>query len=413
MARSFDIPEFYRSPIISRVKQARGATDPLKRDLSPAVLDFGSVKVSLARHFGFCFGVENAIEIAYQTLDAHADKRIFFLSEMIHNPDVNRDLEDRGVRFIFTPEGEQLIPWDGLSEEDIVVVPAFGTTIEIQSALDERGIDPYTYNTTCPFVEKVWSRSAELGDAGYSVIVHGKARHEETRATFSHSIRSAPTVVVRDLDEADMLCAIIRGEAGPESFDRSFGEKCSSGFDHELHLDRVGVVNQTTMLAVETREIARRIRQALVDRYGEDEIDEHFADTSDTLCYATNENQNATYALVESKADLALVVGGYNSSNTSHIVHLCEAAMPTYFVKNAGEIVSREEIRHFDLERREVATSRNWLPEEPVHLVLTCGASCPDAVVDSVLSRILSLFDSVKPVEEALSLYPVTPIEVA
>ncbi len=413
MARTFDIPDSYRSPIIGRVKSSRREADPLKRDLSPAVLDFGPVRFTLARHFGFCFGVENAIEIAYKTLEAHPDDRVFFLSEMIHNPDVNTDLEDRGVRFIFTPGGEQIIPWSELKPDDIVVVPAFGTTVEIQEALEARDIDPYTYNTTCPFVEKVWTRSEELGEAGYAVVVHGKVRHEETRATFSHSVRNAPTVIVRDLEEADVLCDVVRGDVESNVFPEIFEEKCSDGFDPQVHLKRLGVVNQTTMLATETREIARRIRQALIDRYGADNIGEHFADTTDTLCYATNENQNATYALIEEGADLAIIVGGYNSSNTSHIVDLCTDEMPTYFIRNSEEILSDQEIRHFDLKNRKVVTSQNWLGPPPFRIALTCGASCPDAIVDGVLTRVLSLFQGTKTLDDVLSAFPTLEIETA
>jgi 4-hydroxy-3-methylbut-2-enyl diphosphate reductase len=414
MARQFDIPEFYRSPIITRVKRTRQDLDPRKRDLTPAILDFGPVVVQLARHFGFCFGVENAIEIAYQTLEQHEGKRIFFLSEMIHNPDVNHDLESRGVRFLFTPSGEQIIDWDDLNEQDIVVVPAFGTTIEIQEALSRRGIDAYTYSTTCPFVEKVWTRSAELGKSGFAVVVHGKANHEETRATFSHSLRNARTVVVRDLEEAQVLCDVIRGKSDRSRFDTLFADKCSDGFDPEVHLARVGVVNQTTMLATETREISAAIRQALVDRYGEAEIAEHFADTSDTLCYATNENQNATYSLVEESADLAIVVGGYNSSNTSHIVELCEQQMPTFFVQNEGELLSADEIRHFDLGEKANMTTRDWIPaKRPVSVALTCGASCPDAVVEGVLKRLLSFFPDVNPVDQVMEPFSLSEIEEA
>lgn len=414
MARQFEIPTFYKSDIISRVKRARQVQDSKKRDLRPSVLDFGPVRFFLARHFGFCFGVENAIEIAYKTLDEHGDKRVFFLSEMIHNPNVNQDLQDRGVQFIFTPSGEQLVDWDLLTPDDIVVVPAFGTTVEIQGALEQRGIDPYTYNTTCPFVEKVWKRSAQLGAGDYTVVIHGKASHEETRATFSHTIQSARAVVVLDLKEAHLLGGIIRGELGVDVFQERFGHKCSDGFDPLLHLSRLGVVNQTTMLASETREIARIIRQALVDRYGADHIDDHFADTSDTLCYATNENQNATYALIEQTADLALVVGGYNSSNTSHIVELCEAEMPTYFVKNANELLSNLEIQHFMLSTRKVTTTTHWLPSKrPLDIALTSGASCPDAVVDDVLLRVLSFFDEVHAIEDVLQPYPLMQIESA
>ncbi len=407
MARQFDIPIFYKSPIITRVKKARGISDPLKRDLLPSTLDFGPIRFVLARHFGFCFGVENAIEIAYKTLETHQERRIFFLSEMIHNPVVNRDLQDRGVRFIFAPSGEQLVPWEKLVAEDIVVVPAFGTTLEIQEELENRGIDPYSYNTTCPFVEKVWKRSIQLGEAGYTVVVHGRAKHEETRATFSHSTRGSPTVVVLDLKEARILADIITGTLGSGAFLESFGQKCSPGFDPDRHLKRIGVVNQTTMLASETREISEVLRRALADRYGDDRIGEHYADTSDTLCYATNENQNATNELVRQGADLALIVGGYNSSNTTHIVELCEERMPAYFIKDAGEIFSASRIRHFVPKKRKVETSEPWLPEKrPVDVALSSGASCPDAVMDEVLIRVLSFFEKTQPLDRVLERYP-------
>jgi 4-hydroxy-3-methylbut-2-enyl diphosphate reductase len=407
MNRKFDIPLIYRGEIISRVKRARQAADPRKRDLLPTVLDFGPVRFLLARHFGFCYGVENAVEIAYKTLEQHPDRQVFLLSEMIHNATVNGDLLERGVRFLFTPAGEQIVPWDQLTREDIVIVPAFGTTLEMQEKLAERGIDPYTYDTTCPFVEKVWKRSTQLGDNDYSVIIHGKSTHEETRATFSHSERSGRTVVVLNLEEARVLADIIRGTRGQEDFQRTFGHKCSKNFDPSRHLARIGVVNQTTMLATETREIARVLRQALGDRYGAETIDAHFAETSDTLCYATNENQNATYALIEHGAHVGLVVGGYNSSNTSHIVELCEAAMPAYFIQNASEIVSADRIRHFVLTRRETMVTDGWLPDaRPLDVVVTCGASCPDAILDEVLMRVLSLFDGTRPVADVLEAYP-------
>ncbi len=406
MARQFNIPDFYKSPVISRVKAFRQMQDMRKRDLSPSVLDFGPVRFLLARHFGFCFGVENAIEIAYKTLEEHPDQRIFFLNEMIHNPNVNNDLKDRGVQFIFDPYGIQLIPWDHLEPEDIVVVPAFGTTLEIQEALAARGIDAYTYNTTCPFVERVWNRSAKLGDTGFSVVVHGNDSHQETRATFSHSVRNAPTVVVMDLEESHILADVIRGTADRDVFFERFGHKCSAGFDPDRHLLRIGIVNQTTMLATETRHIAKILRDALADRYGEDNLRNHFADTSDTLCYATNENQNATYVLVEQDADVALVVGGYNSSNTSHIVELCIEQMPTYFIKDAEEIRSESEIRHFDLATKKTAVATDWLPDNrPLTVALTSGASCPDAIVDAVLLRVLSFFDPARTLDEVLAGY--------
>ena len=408
MTRQFETPAAYRGQIITRVKQARQSADPRKRDLTPAVLDFGPVRVVLARHFGFCYGVENAVEIAHRTLTEHPGRRVFFLSEMIHNPRVNGDLRERGVRFLFTPAGDQLVPWEELRSDDIVVVPAFGTTLEMQENLSALGIDPYRYNTTCPFVEKVWKRSAQLGSDRFSVVVHGKDTHEETRATFSHSRRAAPTVVLRDLDEAVILGDVIRGKRPPADFGRYFGHKSSPGFDPAHDLVRIGVVNQTTMLATETHEIARELRAALVDRFGADAIEEHFADTSDTLCYATYENQNATYALIEHGANLAIVVGGFNSSNTSHIVELCAQAMPTYFVEGADDLVSSEEIRHFSLESRSILSTAHWLPSgRPLDVVLTCGASCPDAILDDVLRRILSFVPGVHEVEEVLARFPV------
>ncbi len=407
MTRRFQTPESYRGSIVTRVKRARQAADPRKRDLAPTLLDFGSVRIALARHFGFCYGVENAVEIAYRTLAEHPNQRVFFLSEMIHNPSVNRDLMERGVRFLFTPSGEQLVPWEEIRADDVVVVPAFGTTIEMQERLAQRGVDAYRYNTTCPFVEKVWKRSGQLGAERYSVVVHGKDTHEETRATFSHSRREAPTVVVRNLAEAKFLGDVIRGTRGADEFQRMFGHKCSAGFDPARDLVRVGVVNQTTMLATETHEIALELRRALVDRYGEGEIEQHFADTSDTLCYATIENQNATYALVEHGADLAIVVGGHNSSNTSHIVELCQRAMPTYFVQGADDLLSGSAIRHYSLSVRAVVTSESWLPaKRPLTIVLTCGASCPDAILDAVLRRVLALVEGSRPVDEALALFP-------
>jgi len=404
MARTFDIPIYFRSPIITAVKSSRKANDPRRRDLAPSILDFGPVRFKIARHFGFCYGVENAIEIAYRALDENPGKRIFLLSEMIHNPHVNDDLLARGASFIMTPAGEQLIGWDELTADDVVIVPAFGTTLDIQAALAERGIDPYGWDTTCPFVEKVWNRTGALGEKEYTVVVHGKRNHEETRATFSHSSEKAPTVVVQNMAETERLAAIITGTEPIERFTEWFGAQASEGFDPAVHLRRIGVVNQTTMLASETQAIADRLRVAMIERYGADRITEHFADTRDTLCYATNENQSATTALIASGGDLAIVVGGYNSSNTSHLVELCEERMPTYFIRDAGEIIDRDAVNHFDLHAKSVRRSDGWLPrlDRPLDIVLTSGASCPDALVDDVIEKIISFFPAARPIESAL-----------
>lgn len=404
MARQFDVPEFYKSPVISIVKEARKVMDPRKKDLSPSTLDFGPVRFKIARHFGFCYGVENAIEIAYRALEEHPDRRIFLLSEMIHNPRVNGDLASRGVRFLRTTTGEQLIPFDELDADDVVVIPAFGTSLEVERELADRGVDTVAYDTTCPFVEKVWKKSDQIGARDYTIVIHGKRYHEETRATFSHARRSGPVVVVRDREEAGDLARVIGGEAGSAFFFERFDDRYSDGFDPDRDLRRIGVVNQTTMLASETQEIADMLRASMVDRYGEADLAEHFADTSDTLCYATNENQNATMSLIASGGDLAIVVGGYNSSNTSHLVDLCQERMPTYFVRDADEILSPRRIRHFQVHARQETTTEGWLPEKrPVNVVLTAGASCPDVLLDEVVHKIIGWMDDVRPLDDVLA----------
>ena len=410
MPREFDVPIFYRSPIITVVKKARRITDPRKRDLSPSVLDFGPVRFKIARHFGFCYGVENAIEIAYRALEENPEKRVFLLSEMIHNPRVNANLRQRGVQFLCDTAGNQLIPFNTLTPNDIVIVPAFGTTLEVQAELDRRGINPYAYNTTCPFVEKVWKKSREIGLQNYTVVVHGKRYHEETRATFSHARAEAPVVVVRDLEETKNLARIIRGEASGEFFFAYFEDRYSRGFDPNLHLQRIGVVNQTTMLATETQAIADLLRRAMINRYGAEHIDLHFADAKDTLCYATKENQDATFALIEDGGDLAVIVGGYNSSNTSHLVELCEQKMPTYFICDADEMISPTCIRHLDLNAKVVRETANWLQMNPLggtptNIVLTAGASCPDALLDEVLCKIIAWFPEACSIDTALVPY--------
>lgn len=403
MARQFDVPTFYRSPIVSRVKEARRLADPRKKDLSPSVLDFGPVRFKLARHFGFCYGVENAIEIAYRALDEANGRRVFLLSEMIHNPHVNEDLQSRGIRFLRTTSGEQLIPFDELTPDDIVIIPAFGTTLETEERLKEIGVNVEAYDTTCPFVEKVWTRSSQIAKKEFSVVIHGKHYHEETRATFSHAQSGAPAVVVRDMEETRLLTSVIRGEKDRDFFYETFEGRYSEGFDPDRNLVRVGVVNQTTMLATETAEIAAMVRQALMDRYGDDGI-QHFADTSDTLCYATNENQNATRALIDDGADLAIIVGGTNSSNTSHLVELCEEQMPTYFVTGPEGLLSPELIQHFDLHQKDMVTSENWLPlGRPLSILLTAGASCPDILLDQVMERLCSWEDDCVAIEDVLA----------
>ena len=401
--KRFDVPQFYKSSFISRIKDSRKLNDPRKRDFSPTLLDFGPARFFIARHFGFCYGVENAIEISYKTLEQNPGKRVFLLSEMIHNPGVNSDLTDRGVQFIMDTSGRQLIDWNNLQPEDIVIIPAFGTTIEIQNMLREKGIDPYRYNTTCPFVEKVWNRSEQLGNENYTIIIHGKHNHEETRATFSHSIQNSPALILRDIEEAKILSSIILGNRDKNDFYKLFAGKFSKEFTIENDLDKIGVVNQTTMLASETDAIANLLKETVIKRYGIENLKDHFADTRDTLCYATYDNQEATYGLLNYKADFAIVVGGYNSSNTSHIVELCEEKLETYFISSEEKIISPTQISHFNFHtKQEIVTENYLLDKNPVDIILTSGASCPDAVVDRVLQKILSFFENTRSIEEVI-----------
>ncbi|HVX24918.1 MAG TPA: 4-hydroxy-3-methylbut-2-enyl diphosphate reductase [Parafilimonas sp.] len=401
--KQFAVPNFYRSEVISAIKQKRKAADKLKKDFSPTLLDFGALKIYLARHFGFCYGVENAIEIAFKTIEENKGKRIFLLSEMIHNPQVNEDLKEKGVQFLQDTHGKQLISFEALNENDVVLIPAFGTTLEIERTLTAKGIHTEKYNTTCPFVEKVWNRSAQIAEKGYSVVVHGKPKHEETRATFSHASSQTPAVVINDMEEAVELGKYIIGEKSAESFYTEFAGRYSNGFDVTKDLQRFGVVNQTTQLATDTQAIAEYLKQVVKNHFNlnDENIQERFADTRDTLCYATNDNQTAVATLLNTPADLAIGVGGYNSSNTSHLVELCEEKLPTYFINDAEKILSSKEILHCNWRTKQEYLSKEYLPSKtPVTILITSGASCPDAVVESVIERLSSFFPADKKFEE-------------
>jgi 4-hydroxy-3-methylbut-2-en-1-yl diphosphate reductase len=401
--KQFEIPEFYRSPIISKVKAKRKLDDPRKKDFTPTVLDFGPIRFLIARHFGFCYGVENAIEIAYKAVHENPDKRIFLLSEMIHNPDVNADLMSHGIHFIQDTDGKQLIPWTELKPADVVIIPAFGTTIEIEEKLRSIGVNVEAYNTTCPFVEKVWNRSEKLGTDQHTIIIHGKYNHEETRATFSHSVKNAPSLIVKDMKEAQFLGEVILGSQSSEAFTSFFEGKFSPGFDPEKDLQKIGVVNQTTMLASETQAIADHLRDIMLQKYGTENSKQHIADTRDTLCYATNDNQSATLGLLEENADLAIVVGGYNSSNTTHLVELLEEKFPTYFIRSANELSTEHEIEHFDIHSKTIKKSSYYLQEKsPLTVIITSGASCPDAIVDKVIQRLLAIKGVTTSIEDVL-----------
>lgn len=401
--KTFEIPEFYKSPLLARIKEQRSAQDPKKKDFSPSLLDFGPVRFLLARHFGFCYGVQNAIELSFRAVKENPGKRIFLLSQMIHNPEVNANLQEQGVQFLMDTYGNTIIPFDELTANDVVIIPAFGTTLDIKNQLAERGIEIKTYDTTCPFVHRVWNKAEKLGEDKYTVIIHGRPYHEETRATFSHSSASSPSLIVKDMKETILLGDYILGKIPREKFEELFKERFSKSFDPGISLDKIGVINQTTMLAEETQGIADYLKNIMSEKYGADKIKEHFADTRDTLCYATNENQDATHQLLKQHADIAIVVGGYNSSNTSHIVELCEQKFKTYFISSAKEIESPDTIHHFDIHSEQRKTTLNFLPgNTPVTIILTSGASCPDAMVEEVLMKLLSYYKESKPVGEIM-----------
>jgi 4-hydroxy-3-methylbut-2-en-1-yl diphosphate reductase len=401
--KAFNVPEFYRSPIISKIKQYRKLQDPRKKDNSPTLLDFGAVQFLIARHFGFCYGVENAIEISFKALDENPGKRIFLLSQMIHNPDVNNDLIERGVQFLQDTNGTQLIPFDILTPEDVVIIPAFGAPLDIIALLESKNIKTEAYNTTCPFVERVWKKSESIGKDNYTIIIHGKHNHEETKATYSRSDKHNKAIIVRDLEEAKLLGEYILGNKSNEQFANDFKGKYSEYLDVFKDLLRIGVINQTTMLASETQEIADYFKNLMIEKYGSENIANHFADTRDTLCYATNENQDATYGLLNTEADLAIVVGGYNSSNTSHLVELCERKFKTYFISSEKEITDKHTINHFDYPNKKHLTTNNFLPTKaPIRIIITSGASCPDSVIEGVIHKINSFYSDLKSAEEVI-----------
>jgi 4-hydroxy-3-methylbut-2-enyl diphosphate reductase len=407
--KKFTIPSAYQANFVKKVKELAYAADPKPAVPKPVLLDFGQVRFWLARNFGFCWGVENAVEIAYKTLEQEKDKRVYLLSEMIHNPTVNEDLKRKGIQFLFETDGSPIIPLSSLTKEDVVIIPAFGASKEVVKELEEIGIDPKQYDTTCPFVTKVWKRGGKLAKSGHSLVIHGKHEHEETKATFSQNAKESPTVIVKNIEEAKALAACMLGEKSKTEFSQLFGHKSTPDFDPITDLTHFGVINQTTMLASETEEVMQILKEAAVKRFGVDEVKNHMADTKDTLCYATYENQTATLALAETKADVSFVLGGYNSSNTMHLVEILEKSMPTYHIRDFSEIYGLQSIRHFDQWTHQILETENWAPtqQNPITIALTSGASCPDILVDELIFGLLDLFEVEEPdfekVIEALS----------
>lgn len=376
-----EVETHYRSPLVEAVR-ARGS-----------VLSLGNTTVRLARDFGFCYGVERAIDLAYAARRVFADRRVFLLGEIIHNPEVNRQLTEMGI--VSIPVGQHEAAIDGFNSDDVVIVPAFGAETKLMKRIAERGC--MVVDTTCGDVMSVWKRVRNYAKTGYTSIIHGKAEHEETRATSSRALGddgNGHYLVVLTLADVDFVCDYIRHGGDKAAFlDRFKGASAlSEGFDPEVHLRRIGVANQTTMLKSETEEIQRRLQQAIHDRDGAELGAQNFQ-VFDTICGATQERQDSLFLLLRQPLDLLLVVGGYNSSNTTHLVEIGEQQLPTFFIRTASCLASLEQIVHFDLHLKQETTSYSAKlgSPEPVVIGITAGASCPNNLIEDTLLRIFQL----------------------
>jgi 4-hydroxy-3-methylbut-2-enyl diphosphate reductase len=366
----------YRSDIVDKVRRAGG------------IISVGDTTVRLAKQFGFCYGVERAIDLAYAARKVFNDRRLFIVGEIIHNPEVNEQISSLGIKNLMGKNKQADI--SDLGPEDVVIVPAFGTELAIQQQIKERGCQ--IVDTTCGDVMSVWKRVRKYASESATSIIHGKAEHEETKATSSRALGDGKGhyLVVLTLADTDYVCDYIRRGGDKQHFLDKFKGAYSAGFDPDLHLRTVGVANQTTMLRGETEEVQRRIRQAIIDRDGAEIGTGNFR-FFDTICGATQERQDALRELLNVKLDLLLVVGGYNSSNTSHLAEMGEEKLPTYFVLNASRLVSTDEIKHYDLHQKTEVAAYQWLPKGPVVIGITAGASCPNNLIEETLIRLFEL----------------------
>lgn len=420
----------YQSRLCEAIKALARTNE--RNATAPARLDFGAVRYLIPSHFGFCLGVKNAIERAYETLAENPGRRVFMLSELIHNPFVNEDLLRRGLRYLqtdkgapFTVEGRVAEPgaparllWDTLTSEDVVIIPAFGATDEDKQRLVRKGLRVAPYDATCMLVEKVWKAARAFGREGFTVVIHGKSEHEETKATFSNSRRHAPSIIIRNIEEARLLGEYIAAptEEGCRSLLRRFGAVTTPGFDPARHLERLAVVNQTTLLMNETVAIMDYLRSVFVRRFGPVEGAARLggAGRKDTLCYATQVNQDALSRALAEPLDAAFIIGGKNSSNTYQLYRLCEQKLGdrAFFIQSEANIRSRDEIEHFVFpvaghgRGGHTEVHPLWPGDpQPKTVLVTGGASCPDGLIQQVVARINSLFpaDKLRPVEDVLT----------
>lgn len=425
----------YHSRLCSAIKEL--ARQHERTAVAPVTLDFGAVEYLIPSHFGFCLGVRNAIERAYETLAANPGRRVYMLSELIHNPFVNEDLLQRGLRYLQTDKGVPLtvegrrateapeapLRWDALTSDDIVIIPAFGATDHDKARLVRKGIAVFAYDATCMLVEKVWKAARAYGRDGYTVVIHGKSEHEETKATFANTQRYAHAVIVRNLAETRRLLALAasRDPAERARFYEVFAGKHTAGFDVDRDLQRVAVVNQTTLLMNETREIIQTLREGFAAIHGPDQPGElprvGGSGRHDTLCYATQVNQDALARALQEPLDAAFVIGGKNSSNTYQLYRLCEQRLPgrAFFIQSEVNIRSRESVEHYVFPGHEAAGSSHagHVETHPLwpddlsrkRVLITGGASCPDGIIQQVIHRINSLWppERLRPIEAVLA----------
>ena len=371
-----EVANHYQSSIVEKVRAREG------------VLTIGKTTIRLAKQFGFCYGVERAIDLAYASRRVFPDHRIFLIGEIIHNPEVNRQLE--AMNIVSLPWREMNGQYDDLTENDVVIVPAFGAPISFMDKVESRGC--LTVDTTCGDVMKVWKRVRGFAKNGITSIIHGKADHEETRATASRAAGEdgkGHYLIVLTLEDVDFILNYLLNGGDAGAFCERFSGAMSEGFDPDIHLSLLGVANQTTMLKSETEEIQRRVREAVVKRDGNADNSSVF----DTICGATQERQDALFDLLKHTMNLLLVVGGYNSSNTTHLVEIGEKELPTFFIRSAECIVSLEEIIHYDLHQKEEvsAYSAVFSAEEPIVIGITAGASCPSNLIEDTILKIFEL----------------------
>src|SRR5215468_10461635 len=366
----------YRSDLVERIRA------------SGHILSAGDLTIKLAKEFGFCYGVERAIDLAYAARKAYPDRRIFLLGEIIHNPEVNDQIRRMGIVTIAGKPGDEEI--NQLRPEDIVIIPAFGTEVSTRRKLEEKGC--LFVDTTCGDVMSVWKRVRQYSKDKVTSIIHGKSWHEETKATSSQAMANGGGhyLVVFTLAETDYVCNYVVNGGDKAAFLEKFKHACSDGFDPDRHLNAIGVANQTTMLRGETEEVQRRLRRAMAQKFGEDKIDQHFR-FFDTICGATQDRQDALEKLLQQPLDLLLVIGGYNSSNTSHLAEMGEAKLPTFFIKNAAKMESDKLIRHFDQHQHAEVETRDWLPPGKITVGITAGASCPNNLIEDTIRRLFEL----------------------